>query len=111
MIKKNENITWLKIKIIWWKIWKLLKIELLNTNGSENLSQKWEGTIHILRKHCTCIEKNRFFRQNNKISFSALHFDEIFMLYFKNFITYVLRRKNAQKIRENVVVGKKKVLT
>ena len=50
MIKKNENITWLKIKIIWWKIWKLLKIELLNTNGSENLSQKWEGTCssHVL---------------------------------------------------------------
>ena len=28
---------------------KVLKIELLKTNGSEKLYQKWEGTIHILR--------------------------------------------------------------
>ena len=35
---------------LWCKIWKLIKIELLNTNGSENLSQKWEGTCssHVL---------------------------------------------------------------
>ena len=59
---------------------KVLKIELLNTNGSEKLSQKWEGTIHILRKLCTCIEKNRVYRQNNRISFSALKFDKFFML-------------------------------
>ena len=50
------------------------------------------GTIHILRKHlfstklnltskiCT---KTGFFHQNKRISFSTLHFDEIFMLKLK----------------------------
>ena len=54
------------------------------------------GTIHILRKHLysTTINltskfftKTRFFCQNKRISFSTLHFDEIFMLQFENFST------------------------
>ena len=47
------------------------------------------GTIHILRKHFYSTKlnltfkfftKTRFFRQNKRISFSTLHFGEIFML-------------------------------
>ena len=54
------------------------------------------GTIHILRKHFDSTKltltfkfftKTRFFRQNKRISFSMLHFDEIFMLQFEIFST------------------------
>ena len=47
------------------------------------------GTIHILRMHLYSTKldltskfftKTMFFRQNKRISFSTLHFDEIFML-------------------------------
>ena len=51
------------------------------------------GTIHILRKH--------FFCQNERISISTLHFDEIFILYFD---IWQKKKKIAQKIRENVEV-------
>ena len=50
---------------------------------------KLKGTIHILRKHFHSTKlnltskfftKTGFFRQNKRISFSTLHFDEFFML-------------------------------
>ena len=52
--------------------------------------------IHILRKHIYSIElnltskfftKTGFFRQNIRITFSTLLFDEIFMLKFEIFTT------------------------
>ena len=48
-----------------------------------------QGTIHILRKHfyskklnltSKFFTKTGFFRQNKRISFSTLHFDEILVL-------------------------------
>ena len=63
----------------------------LNGLVKENRSLKRdnEGTIHILRKHLYSTKlnltskiftKTGFFRQNKRISFSTLHFDEFFML-------------------------------
>ena len=57
------------------------------------------GTIHILRKHFYSTKLNLtslivyklFFRQNERISFSTLHFDKNFMLQFEIFSTQ--RRK------------------
>ena len=55
------------------------------------------GIIHILRKHLYSTKLNLtskfftrtgfFFRQNKRISFSTLQFDEIFMLKFEIFST------------------------
>ena len=53
-----------------------------------------KGTIHILCKHLYSTKlnlaskffrKTRFFRQNKRIYFSTLHFDEFFMLQFETF--------------------------
>jgi hypothetical protein len=63
----------------------------LNGLVKENRSLKRdnEGTIHILRKHLYSTKlnltskfftKTGVFRQNKRISFSTLHFDEFFML-------------------------------
>ena len=58
------------------------------------------GTIHILRMHLYNTNlnlitkffiKTGFFRQNKRVYFSTLHFDEI-------------KKKKSQKIRENIVV-------
>ena len=55
------------------------------------------GNIHIVCKHLYSTKlnltskiftKTGFFRQNKRISFSTLHFDEIFMLKFENFRAY-----------------------
>ena len=66
------------------------------------------GTIHILRKHLystklNLTSKTGFFRQNKRVQFSTLQFDEIFMLQFE----IQIRKKNTQKIRENVGVDQK----
>ena len=45
------------------------------------------GTIHILRKQL----------YSTKLNFSLLHFDEIFMLKFEVFSTYIKKKKNVQK--------------
>ena len=70
----------------------------LNGLVKENRSLKRdnEGTIHILRKHLYSTKlhltsyfftKTGSFCQNERITFSTLHFDEIFMLKFKIFGT------------------------
>ena len=63
-------------------------------NGNNNLVKHSDmsiGTIHILRKHLYITKLNLtskffslngFFRQNKGISFSTLHFDKMFMLFF-----------------------------
>ena len=70
------------------------------------------GTIHILRKHfySTKIKlatKTGVFRQNKRISFSTLHFDEIFILNFEIFSTYKKMLKKIVKMLRLM----KKVLT
>ena len=60
------------------------------------------GTIHILRKQLYSTKLNFspkliFFCQTKRIYFSLLHFDEIFMLKFEVFSTYIKKKKNVQK--------------
>jgi hypothetical protein len=74
------------------------------------------GTIHILRKHLYSTKYNLtsnfftrtgFFRQNKGISCSTLHFDKKICCS----LTFLVNKgENAQKIRENIVVDKKKCL-
>ena len=77
------------------------------------------GTIHILRKHLNSTKlnlitksfiKTGFFRQNKRVYFSTLHFDEIFILQWIFLVSTFKEEKFAQKNRENVVVDNKKCL-
>ena len=64
------------------------KITSLEEENSALKNQVELGTSHILRKHFYSTKLNLnslivydyFFRQNERISFSTLYFDEIFML-------------------------------
>ena len=58
-------------------------------SSRSELLESLQGTIHILRKHLDstkfnltskCFTKTGFFRQNNRVSFSTLQFDQIFIL-------------------------------
>ena len=60
-----------------------------DTRSPPDIVDLSQGIIHILRKHLYSTKlnlisnfftKNGFFRQNNRISFSTLHFDEILIL-------------------------------
>ena len=94
----NEAFTGLESEI------KALKTKLEYAESSK-------GTIHILRKHLystkltlnTKFLTNFFFRQ--RVSFSTLHFDEIFMLMSES-----LKHRERKKNRENVAVDEKKSL-
>ena len=84
-------------------------------NDMDVLNTTYKGTIHILRQHLYSSKLNfsqklGFFCQNKRPYFSTLHFDKIFMLQLEIFSTYIKKKKNAQKIRENVVVDGKKCL-